>query len=126
LEPLLKGTINTECILNRWDDMLRVVGSLKLGWVTASLFIGKLQSFPQQNALLKALQEYGRLVKTIFILRYLVFVRLLHKRLDAHYLSRARSDFGEFACSCHPLSDESQSRHLPKTTLPLHPKLCSV
>lgn len=71
LEPLLKGTINTERILNRWDDMLRVVGSLKLGWVTASLFIGKLQSFPQQNALLKALQEYGRLVKTIFILRYL-------------------------------------------------------
>lgn len=68
---MLKGTISTERILNRWDDMLRVVGSLKLGWVTASLFIGKLQSFPQQNALLKALQEYGRLVKTIFILRYL-------------------------------------------------------
>ena len=30
LEPLLKGTINTERILNRWDDMLRVVGSLEL------------------------------------------------------------------------------------------------
>jgi TnpA family transposase len=71
LEPLLKGTINTERILSRWDDMLRVVGSLKLGWVTASLFIGKLQSFPQQNALMRAFQEYGRLVKTIFILRYL-------------------------------------------------------
>ena len=51
--------------------MLRVVGSLKLGWVTASLFIGKLQSYPRQNKLTKALQEYGRIMKTIFILKYL-------------------------------------------------------
>jgi TnpA family transposase len=71
LKPLFKGKIHTDSILNRWDDLLRVVGSLKLGWVTSSLFIGKLQSFPQQNNLLVALQEYGRLVKTNFILRYL-------------------------------------------------------
>jgi TnpA family transposase len=49
--------------------MLRVAGSLKLGWVTASLFIAKLQSFRRQNVLTRALQEYGRLNKTIFILR---------------------------------------------------------
>lgn len=71
LKPLFKGKIHIETILTRWDDLLRVTGSLKLGWVTSSLFIGKLQSFPQQNGLLGALQEYGRLVKTNFILRYL-------------------------------------------------------
>ncbi|NET62067.1 MAG: Tn3 family transposase [Symploca sp. SIO2E6] len=71
IESLLSGTINTEKILLRWDDMLRVVGSLKLGWVTASLFLNKLQSFPQQNDLASSLSEYGRMVKTIFILRYL-------------------------------------------------------
>ncbi|MBV8375958.1 MAG: Tn3 family transposase [Verrucomicrobia bacterium] len=49
-----------------------MAGSLKLGWVTASLFIAKLQSFRRQNALTRALQEYGRLNKTIFILRYLL------------------------------------------------------
>jgi TnpA family transposase len=54
--------------------MLRVAGSLKLGWVTASLFIAKLQSFRRQNVLTRALQEYGRLNKTIFILRYLLDV----------------------------------------------------
>ncbi len=31
----------------------------------------KLQAFPRQNAVARALQEYGRLVKTLFILRYL-------------------------------------------------------
>lgn len=58
-------------ILSRLDDMLRLAGSVKQGWVTASLFISKLQSFPQQNVLTRSLQEYGRIVKTIFILRYL-------------------------------------------------------
>jgi TnpA family transposase len=71
IEPLLKGTLNTERIKRQWDDLLRVAGSLKLGWVTASLFMSKLLSFPRQNALASALQEYGRLIKTLFILRYL-------------------------------------------------------
>ncbi|MEK6571291.1 MAG: transposase, partial [Bacteroidota bacterium] len=70
LEGRLKGTINQKRILERWDDFLRVAGSLKLGWVTASLLISRLQSRPRQNALTRALQEYGRLVKTIFILRW--------------------------------------------------------
>ena len=39
--------------------------------MTASLLISRLQSYRRQNALTRALQEYGRLVKTIFILRYL-------------------------------------------------------
>ena len=71
LGPLLKGRINRDRILRNWDDLLRVAGSLKRGWVTASLLIGKLQSYPRKNQLTRALQEYGRLVKTIFILRYL-------------------------------------------------------
>jgi TnpA family transposase len=71
LRPRLKGLIKQPLILARWDDMLRVAGSLKLGWVTASLFISKLQAYPRQNALTRVLQEYGRLIKTIFILRYL-------------------------------------------------------
>lgn len=71
LEPMLKGTINSKRITERWDDLLRVAGSLKLGWVTASLLITKLQSYPRQNVLTQALQEYGRVGKTVFILRYL-------------------------------------------------------
>jgi TnpA family transposase len=71
LAPRFKGTIRQEFILRYWDDLLRLAGSLKRGWVTASLFISKLQAYPRQNVLTHALQEYGRLVKTLFILRYL-------------------------------------------------------
>ena len=50
--------------------MLRLVGSLKMGWVTASLIIQKLQAFPRKHPLMKVLQEYGRLIKTTHILRW--------------------------------------------------------
>jgi TnpA family transposase len=85
LEPRLKGRIRRELILRRWDDLLRVAGSLKRGWVTASLLISRLQSYRRQNALTRALQEYGRLVKTIFILRYLESEQLrrrIHTQLN--------------------------------------------
>lgn len=48
--------------------MLRFVGSLKLGYVTASLVIQKLQAAARKSQLAKALQEYGRLLKTIHLL----------------------------------------------------------
>ena len=72
IDSLLSGTIKTDKILARWDDMLRVAGSLKLGWVTASLFLNKLKSLTQQNNLASSFAEYGRMIKTIFILRYLM------------------------------------------------------
>ena len=71
IDSLIKGKINVDLILRHWDELLRIAGSLKLGFVTASLLISKLQSHPQKNALTKAMQEYGRLNETIFILKYL-------------------------------------------------------
>ena len=71
--------------LKQADHILRLVGSLKLGWVTASLIINKFQSYKRQSALVKALQEYGRLNKTIFILRYILdeaYQRRIGKQLN--------------------------------------------
>ena len=70
LQPQVTHRIHRLRILEWWDDMVRVVGSMKLGWVTASLFVQKLQAYPQQNALATALQEYGRLVRTLHIMRW--------------------------------------------------------
>jgi TnpA family transposase len=70
LKSHLPNVINQERIIQHWDDMLRLAGSLKQGWVTASLIIQKLQAFPRKHPLTRALQEYGRLIKTIHILRW--------------------------------------------------------
>jgi Tn3 transposase DDE domain len=65
--------------LRNRDDLLRVAGSL---------LIGKLQTYARKNRLTRALQEYGRLIKTIFILRS--SASLLNNRLseDDYFLLR--------------------------------------
>ncbi|MDX2240035.1 MAG: Tn3 family transposase, partial [Leptolyngbyaceae cyanobacterium bins.302] len=70
LKSHLQSVINKERILTHWDEMLRLAGSLKTGRVTASLIVQKLQAYPRQHPLTRALQEYGRLIKTIHILRW--------------------------------------------------------
>jgi TnpA family transposase len=70
LQSQVTHRINRLRVLEWWDDMVRVIGSMKLGWVTASLFVQKLQAYPQQNALAAALQEYGRLVRTLHTMRW--------------------------------------------------------
>jgi len=71
IKNILKVKINPKIIIDNWENILRTVVSIKFGWVTASLFISKLQAYPQQNILTKALQEYGRIIKTMFILNYI-------------------------------------------------------
>lgn len=70
LKTQFKEPIKTKKITDYWDELLRVTGSLKTGWVTASLLIKRLQAYPQKNVLVKALQEYGDIVQTNFILKW--------------------------------------------------------
>lgn len=93
LAPFLRGRINRPRICDWWEEMLRAAGSIKLGWVTASLLVQKLQAYPQQNALARALQEYGRLARTLHILRWYAypeerrrFLRQLNKGEALHDL----------------------------------------
>jgi TnpA family transposase len=69
--PLVANRVNGERIAGHWGDLLRLGASIHEATVLPSLLLTKLQAFPRQNALAGALQEYGRLVKTLFILRYL-------------------------------------------------------
>jgi TnpA family transposase len=68
--PLLTQPIQTQLIAEHWNDLLRLVGSMKFGHTTASLLIAKLHASGRQNSLARALQEYGRLVRTIYLCRY--------------------------------------------------------
>jgi TnpA family transposase len=76
------GIINPDYIKRHWNELTRLAGSIQSGRVTASLFIGKLQAYPRQNNLTYVLQEYGQLIKTIFILRYLQS-QPLRRRINA-------------------------------------------
>ena len=40
------GQVNPDYLAHHWEELVRVAGSLKRGFVTASLFIRKLQAYP--------------------------------------------------------------------------------
>jgi TnpA family transposase len=85
LDARFTGRTDLSRLLEGWDAWARVAGSLKRGYVTASLLISRLQASPRQGQLTKLRQAYGRLVKTSFILRYLAddaWRRRVHTHLN--------------------------------------------
>jgi TnpA family transposase len=85
IATLIGGELKSDLYVDDYDDMLRLVASLKMGRVTASTLVSKLQAYPRQHHLTRVLQEYGKLVRTRFILRYLAdttYQRLILKQLN--------------------------------------------
>ena len=58
-------------IVPHWNDMLRLVGSLKLGRVSAAGIMRTLQVGDRPTRLAQAIAEYGRIDKTIHTLTYI-------------------------------------------------------
>jgi len=82
---LLKNRLKLDLIHRHWDELLRVAGSLDQGTVTASLLVSRLHAQQRRSMLAAALRDYGRLVKTEFVLRYLtrpVERRGIHRQLN--------------------------------------------
>jgi TnpA family transposase len=93
---LVKHKLRPELITPYWDQLLRLAASLRHGWAPASLLLSRLQAGSRRNPPAQALQEYGRLVKTNFVLGWLGdeelrarIGRQLNKGEQLHVLRRA-------------------------------------
>jgi TnpA family transposase len=82
LQPLLGQRIKTEIIREYWGEILRLVASLKAGTVAPSAMLRKLAAYRRQNQLDLALQELGRMERTLFMLDWLESPEL-HRRCHA-------------------------------------------
>ena len=71
IQPLFGRRIRTDVIREHWDDVLRLVASLKAGTVLPSAMLKRLAAFRRQNQLDFALQELGRIERTLFMLDWL-------------------------------------------------------
>ena len=69
-EQLLTHRIQVELILEQWDELLRIAGSIKRGWIVPSVLISRMASDPKPDRTARALREYGRLIETNFILHW--------------------------------------------------------
>jgi len=66
LAPIVGGKANLKDISSNWDEVLRLMASVKTGTVTASLILKKLTNYPRQNGLAKALREIGKIERSLF------------------------------------------------------------
>ncbi len=71
LDTLAAQRINIALIVQHWEDLLRLAGSLKLGTVQAAGLIRTLQTKDRPTKLARALEELGRLIKTLYLLRFI-------------------------------------------------------
>lgn len=74
---LFSGTVDIELIQEHWDQIIRIIAALKNGHIPAHIIIQKLANRTDKVA--KAVQALGRLIKTIYILRYLSDQELRYK-----------------------------------------------
>jgi TnpA family transposase len=68
--PAKSAYINEEIITEQWDQILRLLCTIKLKESLPSNILKRLSSYSKQNPLYKAIKEAGRVYKTIFLLKY--------------------------------------------------------
>jgi TnpA family transposase len=71
LNRLAAHKVNKELIAQHWDDLLRLAGSLKLGLVQVGGLMRTLQTKDRPTKLARALEELGRVIKTLYMLAYI-------------------------------------------------------
>lgn len=69
IDGLFTSSINLEDIRKHWDEIVRITHALKSGLAPAHIIIQKLAN--RTDSVSKAIKSLGRVVKTIYILRYI-------------------------------------------------------
>lgn len=92
----LKKPINTALIIEEWDNIQRIIISLQKKAITQATLVRKLSGYNQNHPLLKALTEYNRMLKAMYLLDYIddsslrgYIQRALNRGEAYHQLRRA-------------------------------------
>ncbi len=86
LDRVARHHLKPDLIARHWDDLLRLVGSLAEGTIAGSEALRLLQSGGRYSTLGRAVAEYGRIAKSLFMLSY--FDDHVHRRRVLHQINR--------------------------------------
>ena len=78
IDDLFKGTVDWDLIETMLPEMLRVAVSIKTGAILPSDILRRMNSHSRKNRLYFAFRELGRVVRTLFLLRYISDLELRH------------------------------------------------
>lgn len=62
--------IRETLIEDQWDEIMRFIATIRLKITTASQLFKRLNSYSRQHPLYRSLKEFGKITKTLFILKY--------------------------------------------------------
>lgn len=93
LQPLFREAIDWDLITTHYQDMLRMVVSIRLGKITASTILRRLGTYSRKNKLYFAFRELGRVVRTVFLLDYIDSLEL---RQMVHSATNKCEEFNGF------------------------------
>jgi len=71
IDSLFSETINWDLIETHWKDMMQVILSIKEGKISSVVLLRKLGTYSKKNKLYQAFRELGRVIRTVFLLRYI-------------------------------------------------------
>lgn len=95
IQPLFRGeVIDWDLIERHYEDMLRVAVSIKAGMITPSTLLRRLGSKSRKSKLYFAFRELGRVIRTMFLLRYISDPQL---RRTIHAATNKSEEFNHFA-----------------------------
>lgn len=63
--------VNTALIEEYWDELLRLIATIKLKETTASQIFKRFNSYSKQHVLYQVLKTFGQIIKSQFILEYI-------------------------------------------------------
>lgn len=71
IDALFSDVIEWGLIERHWEDMMQVALSIQAGKILPSMLLRKLGSHNRKNKLYRAFRELGRVLRTLFLLRYI-------------------------------------------------------
>src|SRR5207248_7490739 len=97
--PGLGQRIKSEVIREHWGEILRLIVLLKAGTVAPSAMLRKLAAYRRQNQLDLALQELGRIERTLFMLDWLESPELRRRCHAGLNTSEQRHSLAQVICT---------------------------
>jgi hypothetical protein len=112
LTPIRK--IQTDLIVEEWDNVQRIFVSLARKTTTQSIIVGKLSAYARKNKTRQALWEYDNIIRSLYLLEYIdspplrqQVQRALNRGENYHQLRRAVS-YANFGKLRFKTEDEQQ------------------
>ena len=109
LNGIARQTINTKLIEDNWEDILRIMASLKLGTIKPSELMRSLLRSKNPSTVARALRELGRIPKTTFMLNFVDDPN--YRRRILTRLNHGESRWSLARAICHGKRGEIRKRY---------------